>query len=664
MPLPPSIEPLASSSISNQVEVAQAVSNFGERLGSLEKAIQLHPDKVLADLISLEAAYDACIDKEQRMRYCKLRGQAHCGENAYEKAEHWAREGLRWAEAIGHLLGKVSLHNILGIIASNCGDFAEAIYQQSLALEIARAQGFHAAVGHLASNLGLDYTYIGDVEQALDFYHISLEAWEKENEPIGRGNARLNIGFAQSQLRRFKESIVYYNLAEEDFQSVDYVRGLIIVWRNRASALLELGDLKMARPLAQRACQAARRSGDIRRLAIAVEGLAEFHRRCGHYHLSRLFLRKCKRLHARAQNRRGVVIALQHEADLPDCPPDEALKLLAEAKTLAEVANLKPEIVTNLRLRTDVFKKLGNWQAACEALEEHHRLERAIFTERADLRARMTQLSHDYERARQEAEIEKLRNVELACALEEAEKLRKTADEANRQKTEILHIAAHDLRNHSGSVLASGRMAAEFARSERTSVDLRDMIENLCYAGNLLHETLEHILDASAVETGNLTIEPSRFDLVELAQSLAGYWADRAEEKHQRLFFRPPLGGEAPVCADPLRTREILENLLSNALKYGPIGSTIKMQVLLPPNGMNVVRCSVEDEGPGIPEKEQHRLFQPFQKLSPRPTGKESSIGLGLYITQKLAQLQGGRVFYERRSEGGSRFYLELPLVG
>jgi signal transduction histidine kinase len=115
---------------------------------------------------------------------------------------------------------------------------------------------------------------------------------------------------------------------------------------------------------------------------------------------------------------------------------------------------------------------------------------------------------------------------------------------------------------------------------------------------------------------------------------------------------------EGTMLADPRRLGQAVSNLLSNAIKYSPPGSEVTLSAA--PQGSRV-RLSVQDEGPGIPAAERSRLFRPFGKTSVRPTGGESSTGLGLWIVRQLVTLQDGCAGTEFPPDGGAIFWLELP---
>jgi signal transduction histidine kinase len=114
---------------------------------------------------------------------------------------------------------------------------------------------------------------------------------------------------------------------------------------------------------------------------------------------------------------------------------------------------------------------------------------------------------------------------------------------------------------------------------------------------------------------------------------------------------------------DPSIVDAVLDNLISNAIKYGPKGTTVTVTVGAEPQPPTHIVVRVHDQGPGIPEHERSRLFTKYARLSARPTGGEDSMGLGLYLAKRMAQRMNASLDYEDHPAGGSVFALKLPVA-
>lgn len=253
-------------------------------------------------------------------------------------------------------------------------------------------------------------------------------------------------------------------------------------------------------------------------------------------------------------------------------------------------------------------------------------------------------------------------NAELARALSIAEAQQHRAEEASRFKTELLSIAAHDLKNPLQSIIGFSALIQESAESPDDTQMYAATIQN---AAQRMLKLINELLNTTAIDAGKLTLNRFQCSLGELASVVVAANLQQANQKQQRIDFRAE-----PDCiaeCDAERIREVFDNLVSNAIKYSPIGKTIWIRIfrtLSSNEQLPVVRFTVRDEGQGLTEDDMNKLFGRFQRLSAKPTGGESSTGLGLAIVKQLIDLHNGKVWAE--SEGkdkGTTFIVELPIL-
>jgi ligand-binding sensor domain-containing protein/signal transduction histidine kinase len=240
-------------------------------------------------------------------------------------------------------------------------------------------------------------------------------------------------------------------------------------------------------------------------------------------------------------------------------------------------------------------------------------------------------------------------------ARRDAEHQKEIAQQATAIKTELLQIAAHDLKNPLALVLGHAEMAQLWLDEGRP---VGEFVANIHMAAQRMLGILTRLLDASAMDAGQLVLHTRRLDLGQVARHVVETNRGAASRKEQdlRLVVDAPL----PLTGDEVRLVEVVENLVSNAIKYSPRSSPILVTARRD-DGHAVVE--VEDRGPGLSDDDKQRMFGRFQRLSAVPTGGEPATGLGLSIAKQLAELMGGHLSADSAGPGqGSRFTVSLPL--
>jgi len=223
---------------------------------------------------------------------------------------------------------------------------------------------------------------------------------------------------------------------------------------------------------------------------------------------------------------------------------------------------------------------------------------------------------------------------------------------AQQLKDRLFGIASHDLKSPLSTLLMGHGLLQEALKDRpETSRVMNIMLSTI----TKMNEIIEEFLDLAASQSGNISISLAPVNLDRMVAEVIAHYSITAMKKDIQLT-----AGEIAEMAqaDQARLQQVLNNLVSNAIKFSPRESTITLWSQA--NG-DKVRVYVADQGPGIPENEREKLFKEFSKLTPRPTGGESSTGLGLWIVKHMVMLQGGSVGVDCPPEGGSVFWVELP---
>jgi signal transduction histidine kinase len=241
-----------------------------------------------------------------------------------------------------------------------------------------------------------------------------------------------------------------------------------------------------------------------------------------------------------------------------------------------------------------------------------------------------------------------LARAELEGALEQLREL-PTLD------PNTIRYAAHAMKNYL-TVTSVGVDLLSRALADYPNRDVGIWLEGLRHTTKLMTQTVRLLTNASVAI--KLDLKWEKVDLPTLVQRACNYYNVQAREKRIQIVFES--SAKSPhVWTDRVATAVVLDNLLSNALKFSGPGKIVR--VLITEEPAHLV-CSVQDEGPGLSKDDQKKLFKKGARLGPVPTGGEVSTGYGLAVSKDLIKKLGGEIWYEKEPRHGSCFSFRLPL--
>jgi len=269
--------------------------------------------------------------------------------------------------------------------------------------------------------------------------------------------------------------------------------------------------------------------------------------------------------------------------------------------------------------------------------------------------ALITLASFGYMTKRKDNQKLKAQFEEINKQKEKIESINASLMELNEEKNDLIGIVAHDLKSPLNQI--SGMLEIMKLTGKDQPPEQQTYTSKIEQSTNRLKRMVTKILDVSAVEAKTMDIHLEKIDVAKLLEEITGRFDGLAAKKNISIVKRFKEGVPS-IESDPGYLSEVLENLMSNAIKYSPLGKQVTVK-LLPRSSF--VRIEFIDQGQGISQKDMKYLFGKYRKLTARPTAGEDSTGLGLSIVKKYVDALQGKVWCESEEGNGSNFIVELP---
>ncbi|MDN5216497.1 tetratricopeptide repeat-containing sensor histidine kinase [Fulvivirgaceae bacterium BMA12] len=664
------------------------------QLDSLENALIAMPrDSVKVELLfdlakKMRAKGNFNKSKEFQSRACKLstevdyaKGNVLClndqgvrerTQGNYFLAEEKHKAALKIARASGDQYQVSVTLNLLGTVYRRLDNIENALECHLEALEIDKLRRNQKGIAVSLNSIGNIYLTRGDYNKALETFEECIKIETRLNNKLGVAINLNNIGYIYNVRGDYLTALNYYEKSLAANQEIGSKKGLAICFN-------DIGQIKQKLGAGEEALKYFAKALDINKGLGYKQYAVENYINIGDVHFE-------KKRYELALDKYLI-----------------GLNIAREISTLAQVS----QCLNNI---SKVHEKTGNLPEALNSYKESIRYQDSLSNRESEKTT--SQLLARYEMKNKELQIQELESLKeiqaakierrrvtiialiisivLALALlavlyknyrrkkstnsllleqkNEIEKQKQKIENKNKalesknqdlidlnlEKNNVLGIIAHDLRSPMNHII--GLTSIMSYRKETLNADQLQSLEMISDTSARMREMINRILDINTMDAKEITLELEEVNVSGLLQKAIKEFLDPANNKNIQL--NTDIAQNLTAELDKNYTLQIFENLIANALKFSPKNKNIFIRLMK--NG-NCIRVEIEDQGPGIKESEQHRLFEKFQILSAKPTGGEKSTGLGLYIVKTFVEAMGGKVWCESEAGKGANFIVEFP---
>ena len=622
------------------------------------------------------------------------------------------REKLRDADKYFNQLAEATLHDkvsdahflafkMLGISAYYQGEYAEAIENYQTALNIAKLRHKPLELANMHNNLGLAFLKAHDLESSVRHYVEAHKLYELHGSDQDKADILLNLSGVYVRQFRFETAKDMLFRAISAFNLLNDEYGVALSQANLGVIYVDTNENELARASFKAAIDYYEKIDSSRHLTFEYSNLAKLSISLGDMENARQEVKKALYHAERLNLRAGRMEALPSLARVQIYEGDftSALASINESIEIAKSQGEQLRVTENLAIKSIILANLGYTKESLSSFHEHRKLQRKLVND--SLIARLNEyqsqieaneLNQEIALLKQQQAVQKLRseqreqltwfailllvtgsvavgsmyrkrmehvtNIELsqqvAKRTAELQKLADELGEANKVKSQFLANISHEIRTPLTSIIGNSEaLLHEYQYDKRIQASLQVIQRQ----GEHLKELVSDVLDLSKIEAQRFELEFTEFTLDQLLEDVTDMFQHVCEAKGLNFFVANQLPSPYAVRLDYVRLKQVLINLLGNAVKFTEFGH-VELVVSQKSNG---VKFSVNDTGIGMDTVQLQHIFDCFQQGDNSITRRFGGSGLGLCLSQQLATMMGGSIQVKSVPKQGSQFYIVIP---
>ncbi|WP_109830140.1 ATP-binding protein [Reichenbachiella versicolor] len=603
-------------------------------------------------------------------------------------------EAILLADSINYDYGKAEGTRILGLYYYYHSDFDIALDLYDSALKVNKRAQDHSIEASCLNNSAVIYYRQGNYPRALDFYQRALRIFEQNEDQLGIGRCLDNIAIIHSEQKDYKNGIEYFQQSLELRRSVGDESGIGTSLNNIGELYFELEEYDQANTYFIEALAIKEKVGD-------QTSIASILRNIGLILLEKNDLNSAIDNFSRALEvsesigfkygmcmsyiHFGTVYLKKGDLNLAKQNTNKGLHLATELSLLDEITNAHSQL-------SEIYAAEGSFRKAYD----HH----VLFTQYNDSIfnseniKRISDLENKYLFEKEKQQILFENEKEQLVLTEDNKRLQERAQynfigllialtllfiigwfyvtlrqltkkvklkneqlkQYDNEKNLLIGLVAHDLMSPINNIM--GLTGIVLSSEDGLQSDNKKYLGYIQQTGQRLSHMIRRILDVSAIEAQNLQLNMEEHDLSEILQGVAFSFQSTLEKKGIKLSVSNTNVANAVAKVDKDYLIQVLENLVSNAIKFSKPNTEVKLLLSVEADTLTI---RIQDEGPGISEEDKKKLFGIYQKLEAKPTDGESSTGLGLSIAKKYVEAMDGEISVQSELGEGTTFLISFP---
>ncbi|MBN2350042.1 MAG: tetratricopeptide repeat protein [Bacteroidales bacterium] len=524
---------------------------------------------------------------------------------------------------------EANVYQMIGLVHHNMNNSEYALNYYNKSLEINKKENNTTNIAGLIQNIGIITFRNGDYNKALEYYEESLALFTKLDDKEGIGTSLSNIGLIHQNLKHFQKALSNYQKAYKVYHEIGYDLGAIWALHNIGTSYADLENFDQAYKYYMKSLELSKTLKHSESIISNYEALSNLFEDFEDYESALFYHRLYKTIndsiHSASAQEKIAELETLYNLEIKDIELNKKNAELAREKVQKQGLLLGLTFV--LIAMMIIFIAYRQKRKAELLLEEH------------------------------KINLEKLveqRTNELKIEISE----RKIAEESDKLKSAFLANMSHELRTPMNAIIAF----SNFLKDPELETEKREeYINYITISGENLMQLIDDIIDTAKIEAKQLNISKSETNITGMLTDLYKFFKElirKSQKSNLEIRLKDEnLNEHVFINTDPLRLKQIVTNLLDNAVKYTEEGS-IEFGYK---EYKNYLEFYVKDSGIGIPKEKYESVFERFSQVEYSLDRKYGGTGLGLAICKNLAELLGGKIWVESEVNKGSTFYFTIP---